>query len=165
MQWKATLALVLGIWFAHGVPLLAYQCGHHHCGNDGDCYDDDCHGCGHHSSYSRRAVSPDEGRSARVRAPEQSREGKVVEVVYLPGSTKDTAMVEIRLMVGTERIQARLGPTGFLKQNQMDVHEGDTVSLTGYWVTAGDGEMLVVNRVTKQGKMLQLRDGWGRSAW
>jgi hypothetical protein len=41
VQWKAILALVLGIWFADCVPLFAYQCGHHHCGNDGDCYDDD----------------------------------------------------------------------------------------------------------------------------
>ena len=100
-----------------------------------------------------------------MRATEQSREGKVEEVVYPPGSTKDTAMVEIRLRVGTGRIPARLGPTGLLKQNHMDAHEGDTVSVTGHWVTAGKGEMLVVNRIAKQGRTLQLRDEWGRPAW
>ena len=110
-------------------------------------------------------MSSDDGSSAKMRATVQSHEGKVVEVVYLPGSTKATAMMEIRLMVGTEHIQARLGPTGFLKQNQMDVHEGDTVSVAGYWVTTGDGEILVANRVTKQGRAVQLRDEWGRSAW
>jgi len=74
-------------------------------------------------------------------------------------------MVEIRLMVGTEQILARLGPTGFLRQQQMDVREGDTVSVAGYWVTAGDGDVLIATRVAKQGKTVQLRDSWGRSAW
>lgn len=82
MQGKAALALVPGTWFAHGVPLFACQCGHRHCGNGGDWYDADWHMCGHRSSYARRAASPDGRRSTGMRAPEQSREGKVVEVVY-----------------------------------------------------------------------------------
>jgi len=161
---KTTLTILLGVWFAHGVPLFANQCGHHHC-DDGDCYDYDCHGCGHHARHSRRAVSPDDGNSARMRATEASRSGKVAEVVYLPGSTKDTAMVELRLTAGTERVQVRLGPTGFLRQSEMEVREGEAISVTGYWVTEGDGETLVATRMTRQGRTLQLRDDWGRPAW
>lgn len=68
-----------------------------------------------------------------MRAAEQKREGRVIDVAYLPGPTKHSAMVEIRLTSGTERIHARLVPTGFLTQEQMDVREGDTVTVTGYW--------------------------------
>ena len=83
----------------------------------------------------------------------------------VPGSTPDTAMVEIRLIAGTDPILARLGPAGFLRQSQMNVGEGDTVIVTGYWVAAGDGEVLVATQVAEQGKTVQLREGWGRPAW
>jgi len=47
----------------------------------------------------------------------------------------------------------------------MNVGEGDTVIVTGYWVAAGDGEVLVATQVAEQGKTVQLREGWGRPAW
>jgi hypothetical protein len=95
----------------------------------------------------------------------QTHEGKVTEVIYLTGATPDTAMVEVRLAAETSTILVRLGPTGFLKQGQVSLKEGDTIKVTGYRVTAGDGELLVANEVTKQGRTVRLRDQWGRPAW
>ena len=95
----------------------------------------------------------------------QSCEGKVIEVICLPGSTPDTGVVEIRLIAGVDPLLARLGTAGFLGQNQMNVREGDMVIVTGCWVAAGDGEILVATQVAKQGKTVQLREGWGRPAW
>ena len=74
-------------------------------------------------------------------------------------------MVEIRLTAGTEPVLARLGPSGFLHRNGLDIREGDTVTVTGYWVTAADGDMLVATRITKRDKKLELRDDRGRSLW
>ena len=105
------------------------------------------------------------GPGAAVSAAGQSREGKVVEVIYLPGATRDSGMVEVRMMAGNQQILARLAPSGFLHQNRMDVREGDTISVTGYWVAAGGRETLVATRMAKEGQAIQLRDRWGRSVW
>jgi len=109
---------------------------------------------------SRRAA-----QSASTPAVEQSREGKVVEVIYLPGAASDSGMVEARLMAGSQQILVRLAPSGFLHRNQMDIREGDTLTVTGYWVAAGGRETLVATQMAKGGQTVPLRDGWGRSAW
>jgi hypothetical protein len=59
----------------------------------------------------------------------------------------------------------RLGPAGFLRQNALDLREGDTIAVTGYRVSAGSDDLLVATEVTKQGKTVRMRDEWGRSAW
>ncbi len=160
---RAGWLVILTGWLAFGFPALAH-CGHHDCD---DCGDGGCGGCGHHGMSARRGAAANGagGQTATAPAAAETREGKVSEVIYLPGPTRDTAMIEVRLMAGTAEVLARLAPTGFLHQNQMDIREGDTVSVTGYWVTAGDGEMLIATRVARQGKTIQLRDGWGKSMW
>jgi len=105
------------------------------------------------------------GPGATVSAAGQSREGKVVEVIYLPGATRDSGMVEVRMMAGNQQILARLAPSGFLHQNQMDIREGDTIGITGYWAADSGRDTMIATELAKQGKTLQLRDNWGRSAW
>jgi hypothetical protein len=39
---KATLPIVLGLWFTQGTALFAGQCGHCHCGHDLEGYRDEC---------------------------------------------------------------------------------------------------------------------------
>jgi hypothetical protein len=98
-------------------------------------------------------------------ATAQSYEGKVAEVIYLPGVTPDTAMVELRLQSGSDRIPVRMGPAGFLKQNRLNLKEGDAITVTGYRVSVGDGDVLVATEVGKEGRTVRLRDRLGRSAW
>jgi hypothetical protein len=86
-------------------------------------------------------------------------------VIYLPGATPDTAIVELRLLSGTATIPVRLGPAGFLKQNQVNLKEGDAITVTGYRVSTGDGDLLVATEISKQGKTVRFRDRWGRSGW
>lgn len=129
-----------------------------HCGHHNDC-DGSGDGCCHPMMQRSR------GANAGVRAAEQSLAGKVVEVIYLPGASEDTGMVEARLMAGTQAVTARLGPSGFLHQNQMDIREGDTITVTGYRVAAGGRETVVATEMVKDGKTIRLRDAWGRSAW
>jgi len=161
MQRMSWLVAMAG-WLVFAFPALAH-CGHHDSNDCGDC---GYGGCGHHGMSARRSPNgASSGQAAAAPAAVETREGKVAEVVYLPGPTRDTAMVELRILAGTSRVLARLAPAGFLHQNEMDIREGDTVSVTGYWVASGDGEMLVATRLARQGKTVQLRDGRGQSAW
>jgi ribosomal protein S28E/S33 len=163
MERARLLVFLLSAGLVYMVPeAYGHQCGHHGCaGCGGGCE----WGHRHHGSRAQRSSYRDRGRGGGVPAAEQAREGKVTEVTYLPGATKDAAMVEIRLLAGTEEILARLGPSGYLHQYQMDVREGDTVRVSGYWVTAAGGDMLVATRVARQGNSVPLRDSWGRPAW
>jgi hypothetical protein len=95
----------------------------------------------------------------------QTYEGKIAEIIYLPGATPDSAMVEIRLLSGTSDTPVRLGPAGFLKQNQLNLKEGDTITVTGYRVSAADGELLVATAIRSQGRTVQLRNRTGRPQW
>ena len=74
-------------------------------------------------------------------------------------------MVELRLANGITDVLVRPGPAGFLKQNQLNLREGDAISVTGYRVTAGQDDLLVATEVTKEWKTVGFRDDWGKSAW
>jgi hypothetical protein len=74
-------------------------------------------------------------------------------------------MVELRLLADTTSILVRLGPAGFLTQNQLSLKEGDAITVAGYRVSSDDGELLVATEVSKQGKTVRFRDRWGRPAW
>lgn len=140
--------------------------GCHH-GNCGDCAGDHrCYGCASSSRadrWSGPAVSGAERQPAVVNV--ETREGRIAEVVYLPGATPDSSMVELRLMSGSNTASVRLGPAGFLKQGQLGLKEGDSVAVSGFWVSSDDGQLLVATEIGKQGKTLQLRDRRGRPIW
>ena len=57
------------------------------------------------------------------------------------------------------------GNQGEQPRRQLNIREGDTITITGYWVTTADHEMLVATEAGKQGKIVQLRDSQGRPAW
>ena len=59
----------------------------------------------------------------------------------------------------------RLGAAGFLKQHQLSLKEGDSLKVIGYRVSTGDEDLLVATEVSKQGKIVQFRDRWGRPGW
>jgi hypothetical protein len=161
------LASFAVLWLFSTMPALGHGCGHHGgCGSD--CDGHGCYGCGSWSGPARWANPPArsaEGRTGVTGSNTQSYEGKVAEVIYLPGVTAETAMVELRLQAGSETIPVRLGPAGFLKHNQLNLKEGDAITVLGYRVSTGDGDLLVATEVGKQGKNVRLRDRWGRPAW
>jgi hypothetical protein len=106
------------------------------------------------------------GRSARGAAAQQSIEGKITEVVYLPGSTRDTAMVELRLATSSQGdVIVRLAPVNVLRQLQVDLREGETVRVNGYWVDTSGGDRLISTQIVAQGRTVQLRDTGGHCRW
>jgi hypothetical protein len=166
-QMALFLSAPAALWFLYAVPAYGHGCGHrggggHHCRDYG------CDGCGWWSGAARRFNPPSrsgESRWGSNPANAQTHEGPIGEIIYLPGATADTAMVELRLLSGSDTVLVRLGPAGFLKQNGLNLKEGDAIAVTGYRVSAADGELLVANEVGKQGKTVRLRDGRGRPAW
>lgn len=150
------------------VPAALLFCGMtaygHNCRHPGGCAsshhgDHGCYDCG----FTLSAPDNAQPRSGPARA--QTREGKVVELVYLPGSTPERAMVELRLADGTSDVLVRLGPAGFLKQNHLNLREGDTISVKGFRVTGGTEDLLIATEVTRQGQTVRFRDERGRPEW
>jgi len=92
-------------------------------------------------------------------------EGKITEVVYLPGATPDGGMVEVRLQSAGQNQLIRLAPVGFLKQSGLLLREGDTVIVKGFPVTGMEGDLLVATELREGEKTLSLRDTRGRQAW
>ena len=92
-------------------------------------------------------------------------EGKITEVVYLPGATPDGGMVEVRLQSAGQNQLIRLAPVGFLKQSGLLLREGDTVIVKGFPVAGMEGDLLVATELHKGEKTLSLRDTRGRQAW
>ena len=92
-------------------------------------------------------------------------EGKIAEVVYLPGATADTGLVEIRLQSSGQIKLIRLAPAGFLKESGLLLREGDTVTVRGFPVSGMEGDLIVATEIHKGERTLSLRDANGRPAW
>ena len=124
---------------------------------------DDCLDCGHHWY-----TAPQAGRSpasSGAAASMQTVEGKIGDVVYLPGATADSGMVEIRIQAGGQTKLVRLAPAGFLKQGGLHLREGDTVAVKGFAVAVMEGDVIVATEVRAGDRTLPLRDAQGRTAW
>jgi hypothetical protein len=92
-------------------------------------------------------------------------EGKITEIVYLPGATPDSSMVEVRLQSTGQSQLVHLAPVGFLKQRGLLLREGDTVIVKGFPVAGMEGDLLVATELRKGENALSLCDPRGRPAW
>lgn len=140
------------------------------------------HGCGHHAHYlgdcwdcGWRHVQPSEQPRPRWQGQPPSPaaslprletlEGNVAEVIYLQGAGPDAAMVEIEIRSAGQDTLVRLAPTGFLRQNEFLIKEGDMIAVKGFRVSTFEGDLLVATEVRKDGNTLVLREARGRPAW
>lgn len=138
-------------------PAEGHDCWGGHHGEDG--WNCDRHG-------SRYAV-PSQGSVSPSYASPASKviNGKVSEIIYLPGATAESAMVEVRVVAVAGATLVQLAPVGLLKQSQLTLREGDVVSITGFDVNGMDGDLLVATEIHKGDKRLILRDSHGRPTW
>jgi len=160
MKLLGILAVIsLFSWFG-ALPAAGQGCCHHD-HHDGDCCDGDhCW----HQGFSAGRPFRGSGLSSGT-ANVQTVEGKIAEVVYLPGATTDSGMVELRLQSGGQTNLIRLAPSGFLKQGGLVLREGDTVTVKGFAVAGMEGDLVVATEVHKGDKSLSLRDTRGQPAW
>lgn len=154
MKTRGVIALILFIGWFGLLPAAAHDCCHHGNHDDGDC----CH----HGQASGHCC--DRAPSSGV-ADLQIAEGKITEVVYLPGATPDGSMVEVQLQSAGRSQLIRLAPVGFLKQSGLLLREGYTVIVKGFPVAGMQGDLLIATELHKGEKTLSLRDARGHSAW
>jgi hypothetical protein len=160
MKTRGVLAIILiTCWFGV-VPAAAHDCCHHgnHCADCGE-YNGDCCQKGQGGSHCH-GWAPSSGV-----VDLQTSEGKITEVVYLPGATPDSSMVEVHLQSAGQSQLVRLAPVGFLKQSGLLLREGDTITVKGFPVAGMEGDLLVATELHKGEKTLSLRDTRGRPAW
>jgi len=164
MKMRGVLATILFVGWFGVAPAAAHDCCHHgnHCADGDDC-NGDCYGdCYHNGQGSGhcRGWAPSSGA-----ADLQTAEGKITEIVYLPGATPDSSMVEVHMQSAGQSQLVRLAPVGFLKQSGLLLREGDTVMVKGFQVAGMEGDVLVATELHKGEKALSLRDTRGRPAW
>jgi hypothetical protein len=139
-------------------PAAGHDCwGGHHGGDGWNCGD-------HHGSSSAQQSSRRGSPSYPATAPKVVA-GIISEIIYFQGPTADSAMVEARVLASGQATLVRLAPVGLLKQNQLVLREGDTVSVTGFEVSGMDGDLVVATEIRKGDKRVALRDPRGRPVW
>ena len=158
--------LAVSLFYGFGaLPSFGHDCCHH--AHDGDCWNCDDH-CRHGSAarpYWAAPSTPGSAAAAAAAADLRTLEGKITEVVYLPGSTPENGMVEVRLQSAAQPTLVRLAPSGFLKHGGMLLREGETITVRGFPVAGLEGDIVVATEVRYGDKTLNLRDVRGRSAW
>jgi hypothetical protein len=131
-------------------------CGDHHCGDGWNC---DRHGS-RGALQTQGSVSPPYAAAASKVV-----DGKISEIIYLPGATADSAMVEARVFASGRATLVRLAPVGLLKQSQLLLREGDTVSVAGFEVGGMEGDLIVAVEIRKGDQRVVLRDSRGQAVW
>jgi hypothetical protein len=96
---------------------------------------------------------------------QQTIEGKITGIEYLPGATPESAKVELQVQAGTQVHVVRLAPAGFLKKNGLTLREGMTVSVKGFAVAGMEGDLLVASEIRQGEKSVVVRDGRGVPVW
>ena len=164
MKWITVATTIAMLCCCGAVSAPGYDCCHH--GHDGDCWgcDHSSWDCDHHGPQARNRPLPESGRSGAP-ANLQTLEGRVVEVVYLPGAAADSGMVEIKVQSAGQATLVRLAPSGFLKRGGMLLQEGDTVMVKGFPVAGMEGDLIVAAEIQGRDKQLALRDARGRPVW
>lgn len=92
-------------------------------------------------------------------------EGKIAEVIYLPGVGPAAGIVEVLVAAGGEQTLSRLAPAGFLQQHKIPLKEGEDISPTGYRVRTAEGDVIVATELRKDGQTVTLRNARGGTLW
>ena len=150
MKMLGIVGIISAAGFFAAAPATGHEC--HHNQHWSDCSDSGHYSCPHRIA-NRGAVAL------------QTLEGKIAEVVYLPGATEDSGLVEVRLQSTAQGQLIRLAPTAFLKENGFLLKEGDSVTVKGFPVNGMEGHLLVATEIRKGDKSLSLRDASGQPAW
>ncbi len=148
---------VISILCGLGVlPIGAQDCGHH------QHHYDDGWNCDRHWRSNSQGTA---GDTTRYDGNVQTVQGRIDEIVYLPGTTSDSGMVELRLSNSGQTTRVQLAPVGFLKRSGVVLKEGDAVTVKGIPVSGFQGDLIVTTALQKGDKSLSLRDMHGRPLW
>lgn len=164
MKWITVPGAIVMLCCYGAAPAGGHDCCHHgHDGAYGEC-DHPSRDCDRQGSQATNRLSPGSARSGAL-VNLQTLEGRIAEVVYLPGAAADSGMVEIKVQSAGGATLVRLAPAGFLKRSGMLLQEGDTVTVKGFPVAGMEGDLVVAAEIRGRERQLTLRDARGLPVW
>ena len=171
MKLLGTLGLLSVTYALCAAPALGHGGFHHGRGCHGweGCWGYGCEGCGQWearpATHSQTFPRSPGYAPAEPAASFETLEGKIAEVIYLPGVSPSAGIVEVLVAAGEQQTLARLAPAGFLQQHKILLKEGENISLTGYRVRTAEGDVIVATELRTDGQTLTLRNPRGRTSW
>ena len=113
------------------------------------------------------AQDPGPGRRQRLYDPntEVTVSGTVQDVQQHTGRRGRWTGTHLVLNADSGVFDVHVGPTSYLTQKQFSFAKGDTIKVLGSKVQVGNKEALLAREITKDGKVLTLRDAQGVPQW
>ncbi len=97
-------------------------------------------------------------------AAEVTIKGTVQDVQQYPGR-RGWNGVHLVLKTESATIDVHVGPSTYLAQEGFSFTKGDEIEVVGSKIALGKGAALVARKITKDGKVLVLRDAQGFPRW
>ena len=91
--------------------------------------------------------------------------GTVDEVKTIPGPGRGPGGMHLMVRAEAAVTEVVLGPVWFVASKKFDFAKGDNITVTGSRLTMNDQQVVVAREVTKEGKVLTLRDPKGFPLW
>jgi hypothetical protein len=116
-------------------------------------------------AYDPSAEATFTGTVTRIRSGDPGRLGWLMRVHTLGLGHKGTQ--ETQLFVNTDEgtVEIDLGPTAFVKEQRVEINEGDGVEVIGSRVTIAESSPVLARQVRKGDSVWTLRDPSGQPLW
>jgi hypothetical protein len=72
---------------------------------------------------------------------------------------------ELLLKTDTETLEIQLGPSAFLRNQKVEISDGDTLEVIGSRLTTGDSQVVLAREMRKGNDTWTLRDAAGQPLW
>lgn len=105
------------------------------------------------------------GTVARVRTGGPGRLGWLMRVHTLGLGHKGTRDTQLLVNTDTGAVEIHLGPTAFVKEQRVEINEGDRVEVIGSRLTADEPSRVLARQVRKGDSVWTLRDPSGQPLW
>lgn len=112
-------------------------------------------------------AQPWTGMSMYDRRAEVTLNGTIVELREMAGmgETMPGAGMHVMLKTDKDTFEVHLGPVSYLKEQKVELANGDTIGVTGARVTMGDRKVILVRELRKGNQSWFLRDADGHPRW
>lgn len=117
--------------------------------------------------YSFSQMGPGAGQRTRARnydpATEVTVKGTVEDVTHPAHGSQTGTHLTLKSDAGS--YQVHVGPTSYVSSQQFTFAKGDTIEVIGSKTKIGGQEVLLARQITKEGKVLTLRNPQGIPMW
>ena len=117
------------------------------------------------SPYDPASEATFTGTVANISTGGPGRLGWLMRVHTFGLAHEGTRETQLLVKTDTETVQIHLGPAAFLSEKNVEIKEGDTLSVIGSRVTLGNARVVLAREVRKGDNVWTLRDTTGQPLW